>query len=687
MFGVPGTYQGLEGIIPRACKLLFELINKQRELVEELTVKCSFLEIYKEVVKDLLIPANSNLKIREHATKGVWIENLSEVTVGDEQEVLNLLRVGEKSRTIGQTQMNQVSSRSHSLFIISVHQLMKDKSTKTSKLNLADLAGNEKVNKTGATGDSLEEAKKINQSLSTLGNCINAITKKTHVPYRDSKLTFILKDSLGGNAKTSLVLTCSPHAFNIEETLSTLRFGKRASSIVNTVKINQRRSNEELEALVTKLEQQVVLLKEHVKKLESELGRTVTPPPSPQMILVSPRTIAPKTPQSLPSSPLKSPRTPESQISTPPKAVKKIFVHSPVKSAAPRVETTESQPKYPSNLSPKLTVVAKQRSKTRVKRSLSESNAPPRPSNVRETALKFDQLFQAHIAKHDPEAFITPRKKRDSSEGLVSKSLTTEKLTQVKERPETSVSFSFDLVDVLQTKEEIELVPSQTDRVLSSNTGMDNEDNTTSAIVEQQVSRESEEEIKLRDSLILKRKENLDKFQSYIDRQNEKLQAHRGTTPGSSPVKRNVSRTDSQSNTSTPQNKISDKFDRVAQMAKLMSLPRYDVYRRNNVITILLAVPYLQRPSINVVVEKNNRVLITGHHLLPKQDVIYYTELLEKNAFSLEINSIPADFKILAKEISIKYRRGCFKIQLRKKKQPINGLVLVRITNQIKNLN
>jgi hypothetical protein len=322
------------------------------------------------------------------------------------------------------------------------------------------------------------------------------------------------------------------------------------------------------------------------------------PPPSPQMILVSPRTIAPKTPQSLPSSPLKSPRTTESQISTPPKAVKKIFVHSPVKSASPRVETIESQPKYPSNISPKLTVVAKQRAKTRVKRSLSESNAPPRPSNVRETALKFDQLFQAHIAKHDPgtvpcdgaigcltfstEAFITPRKKRDSSEGLVSKSLTTEKLTQVKERPETSVSFSFDLVDVLQTKEEIELVPSQTDRVLSSNTGMDNEDNTTSAIVEQQVSRESEEEIKLRDSLILKRKENLDKFQSYIDRQNEKLQAHRGTTPGSSPVKRNVSRTDSQSNTSTPQNKISDKFDRVAQMAKLMVIVLVEHHARTN---------------------------------------------------------------------------------------------------------
>src|SRR3990167_2317301 len=117
--------------------------------------------------------------------------------------------------------MNQRSSRSHSLFIITIEQKnIQDDSIKVGRLNLIDLAGSEKVGKTGATGNTLEEAKKINQSLSALGNCIHALTKskKTHVPYRDSKLTFILRESLGGNCKTTLLIACSPHIFNLEET-------------------------------------------------------------------------------------------------------------------------------------------------------------------------------------------------------------------------------------------------------------------------------------------------------------------------------------------------------------------------------------------------------------------------------------------------------------------------------------
>jgi kinesin family protein 5 len=154
--------------------------------------------------------------------------------VETEEDVLDLLRDGERFRSVAATGMNPVSSRSHSLFIMHLQQKMSDGSTKSGKLNLCDLAGSEKVGKTGATGEILEEAKKINQSLSALGNCINALVKsqrsgnkEAHIPYRNSKLTHILRDSLGGNCKTTLVLACSPAIWNIEETISTLKFGMR----------------------------------------------------------------------------------------------------------------------------------------------------------------------------------------------------------------------------------------------------------------------------------------------------------------------------------------------------------------------------------------------------------------------------------------------------------------------------
>jgi kinesin family protein 5 len=131
--------------------------------------------------------------------------------------------------------MNEQSSRSHTLLLLSVNQKTHDNTFKSGVLCFADLAGSEKVKKTAATGKNLEEAKKINQSLSALGNCIMALTTKKHVPYRDSKLTYILKNSLGGNAKTILLVTCSPHIFNGEETMSSLRFAQRAKMIKNTV--------------------------------------------------------------------------------------------------------------------------------------------------------------------------------------------------------------------------------------------------------------------------------------------------------------------------------------------------------------------------------------------------------------------------------------------------------------------
>src|SRR3989338_6816592 len=169
--------------------------------------------------------------------------------------------------------MNQVSSRSHSLFILILHQKLPDGSTKMGRLNLADLAGSEKVGKTNAVGNTLEEAKKINQSLSALGNCISAITKGLkHIPYRDSKLSFILRESLGGNTKTTLLVCCSPHRFNIDETVGTLRFAQRAKTIKNNATINQKRSIEELQAIVAKLTEEINQLTRYISVLERELS-------------------------------------------------------------------------------------------------------------------------------------------------------------------------------------------------------------------------------------------------------------------------------------------------------------------------------------------------------------------------------------------------------------------------------
>lgn len=269
--GAPET----RGIIPRACSQLFSHIEQDNSGTE-FTIKCSFLEIYRETLRDLLDPkSTTKLKIRETPTKGVWVEGLTEAFVSSQQDIFALLRLGEQSRTTAATNMNSVSSRSHSLFVITLVQKLKDGSTKLSRLNLADLAGSEKVGKTGATGETLEEAKKINQSLSALGNCIVALTKapekRKHVPYRDSKLTFILRESLGGNSKTTLMIACSPHLYNLEETLSTLRFGQRAKSIKNQVKINAHRSVQELEMIVTKLQSEVARLRAYSRTLEQEL--------------------------------------------------------------------------------------------------------------------------------------------------------------------------------------------------------------------------------------------------------------------------------------------------------------------------------------------------------------------------------------------------------------------------------
>ena len=174
----------------------------------------------------------------------------------------NILEIGEQTRRIASTRLNENSSRSHTLFILDVRQLLPNKNEKFGRLNLVDLAGSEKVAKTGAVGETLEEAKKINFSLSCLGNVIHALTNKNdYIPYRDSKLTRILSESLGGNYRTSLIVTCSSHSSSLDETISTLKFATRAKNIKNTCRINVKNSPEEMQKIIAQLRNQVVELK------------------------------------------------------------------------------------------------------------------------------------------------------------------------------------------------------------------------------------------------------------------------------------------------------------------------------------------------------------------------------------------------------------------------------------------
>ena len=221
------------GIVPRLVETLFEKIEKAADHIE-FNLKVGYFEIYLEKIKDLLNPSNDNLKVHESSTRGVYVSDLTEESIISDSEIYNLMKIGTENRKVGATNMNENSSRSHSIFLLTITQTnLIDFSAKTGKLYLVDLAGSEKVGKTGAKGKRLEEAKNINKSLSILGLVITALTdsKSSHVPYRDSKLTRVLQDSLGGNSKTTLIITCSPSAFNQHETISTLRFGIRAKNL------------------------------------------------------------------------------------------------------------------------------------------------------------------------------------------------------------------------------------------------------------------------------------------------------------------------------------------------------------------------------------------------------------------------------------------------------------------------
>ncbi|KAJ4462120.1 putative Kinesin heavy chain [Paratrimastix pyriformis] len=274
MMGPDIANEELRGITPRMVYRLFEGMNAAPETVE-FTLKIQYVEIYMERIRDLLDPSNSNLEIHEDKARGVYIAGCSEVYVTQEQDIFQLLEQGGRNRVVAATGMNEGSSRSHSLFMLTVSQ--KDVVTlsqKSGRFYLVDLAGSEKIATTHAEGQRLEEAKKINLSLTCLGNVINALTdgKATHIPYRDSRLTRILQDSIGGNSRTTLIICASSSTTNDIETLSTMRFGARAKTIKNQAKVNQEYSVGELKILLQKAEREIESLKVQVSTLEGEVA-------------------------------------------------------------------------------------------------------------------------------------------------------------------------------------------------------------------------------------------------------------------------------------------------------------------------------------------------------------------------------------------------------------------------------
>ena len=261
-----------KGVIPRIMEQIFDAIMTASSTIE-FTVGIGYMEIYMEKIRDLMAPVNDNLPINESA-RGPFVKGLQEIFVSSVDEVYQALHIGQRSRATASTNMNSESSRSHSIFVVTIKQ--KDTSSGTEKIGtlyLVDLAGSEKVGKTGASGQTLEEAKKINKSLSALGMVINSLTdgKSSHIPYRDSKLTRILQESLGGNSRTTLIINCSPSSYNDAETLSTLRFGTRAKSIKNKAKINAELSPAELKKQLKSMQNKAQTFEKYIASLDAEL--------------------------------------------------------------------------------------------------------------------------------------------------------------------------------------------------------------------------------------------------------------------------------------------------------------------------------------------------------------------------------------------------------------------------------
>ncbi|XP_021563918.1 kinesin-like protein KIF3B isoform X2 [Carlito syrichta] len=273
------------GVIPNSFDHIFTHISRSQN--QQYLVRASYLEIYQEEIRDLLSKDQTKrLELKERPDTGVYVKDLSSFVTKSVKEIEHVMNVGNQNRSVGATNMNEHSSRSHAIFVITIEcsevGLDGENHIRVGKLNLVDLAGSERQAKTGAQGERLKEATKINLSLSALGNVISALVdgKSTHIPYRDSKLTRLLQDSLGGNAKTVMVANVGPASYNVEETLTTLRYANRAKNIKNKPRVNEdpkdallREFQEEIARLKAQLEKRSIeekmkLLKEKEKKME-----------------------------------------------------------------------------------------------------------------------------------------------------------------------------------------------------------------------------------------------------------------------------------------------------------------------------------------------------------------------------------------------------------------------------------
>jgi hypothetical protein len=243
--GDPSTY----GLIPRICFSLFDAIEEVTSTGLEASVVFSHMEIYNENVRDLMARRvtrgqEAYLRVREHPSRGVFVSDLTTIKVTNFDDVMSLIAIGDKNRTVGATNANAHSSRSHAIVTLTIVQRTRNTpknglptsalQQKVGRVHLVDLAGSERVAFSGAQGTRLKEANNINRSLSVLGDVIKCLgdakgtTKKGHIPYRNSTLTMVLKDSLGGNAHTVMVTAVSPSSFDYEETVSTLKYADRA---------------------------------------------------------------------------------------------------------------------------------------------------------------------------------------------------------------------------------------------------------------------------------------------------------------------------------------------------------------------------------------------------------------------------------------------------------------------------
>lgn len=255
------------GVIPNSFEHIFTHISRSQN--QQYLVRASYLEIYQEEIRDLLSKDQSRrLELRERPDTGVYVKDLSSFVTKSVREIEHVMNVGNQNRSVGATNMNEHSSRSHAIFVITVEcsELGVDGENhiRVGKLNLVDLAGSERQTKTGAQGERLKEATKINLSLSALGNVISALVdgRSSHIPYRDSKLTRLLQDSLGGNARTVMVANIGPASYNVEETLTTLRYANRAKNIKNKPRVNE----DPKDALLREFQEEIARLKEQLQK-------------------------------------------------------------------------------------------------------------------------------------------------------------------------------------------------------------------------------------------------------------------------------------------------------------------------------------------------------------------------------------------------------------------------------------